>query len=238
MSIEKQVLLVESRDDEPAPDRADSVANSIAEVGGGGLPGVVGLTVSTVLEPLTGTPRALAVVQVWVEVSDGVKPGDVVEALVGDQAVETSSWSVEEIVFRAPVERESTTSTDSTASTKGINLFGTAFKRDDFTLDAFFDYWIDTHAHISGSVPGAGGYVVSRVRDARGFRAGTGTDAFVELWYPDRPTFDAAGASPQQADAWADVQRYAKTTGEFWITRERVVVAPPPTGPGTLEAGQ
>jgi uncharacterized protein (TIGR02118 family) len=236
MSIEKYVALVESRDEHPVPGSADSVAHTLADRGratAAGAPHLAGLTVSTPIESLTGAPRALAVVQAWIETSKQSSPRSTIEALVGDLDVDISSWRVEEIVFRAPVEREAA-GTDH----QRVNLFGTAFKRDDFGVDAFFDYWVHTHAPISGAVPGLGGYVVSRVRDAEGPRSDLDTDAFLELWYPDRPTFDAAGASPEQAEAWTDVQRYAKTTGEFWITREDVVVPPPATGAGTLEQGQ
>jgi uncharacterized protein (TIGR02118 family) len=240
MSIEKYVALLESREEHPDPGRAESVAHAVADRGpatAAGTPQLVGLTVSTPIESLTGTPRALAVVQAWIDTTHDTaeesSPRSLIDALVGDLEVDTSSWRVEEIVFRAPVEREAA-GTDH----QRVNLFGTAFKRDDFGADAFFDYWTNIHAPISGAVPGLGGYVVSRVRDAEGPRSDLNTDAFLELWYPDRPTFDAAGASPQQAEAWTDVQRYAKTTGEFWITREDVVVPPPATGAGTLEHRQ
>jgi uncharacterized protein (TIGR02118 family) len=232
MAIEKHVVLIESREDEPARAVAESVARELAERGrsraAGGGP-IVGLVVDTVTEPLTGTPRAIAVVQAWID-RDAGAPADELDALVTDPSVETSSWRVDEIVFRAPTERES-----APAPHERVNMIGTAFRRDDFTVDAFFDYWVNTHAHISGKVPGATGYVVSRVRDASGARADRGIDGFIELWYPDRATFDAAGATPEQDAAWADVQNYAKTTGEFWLTREEVVIPPPPTGPGTLE---
>lgn len=233
MSIEKHVVLVESRDEEPDAGLADTVVKTLAErarsITDGGAD-LAGLTVSAPVESLTGTQRALAVVQLWVDTARGVSPSSVIDTLVADLELETSSWRVQEIVFREPTEREV-----AGADHQRVNLFGTAFKRDDFEVDAFFDYWVNTHAPISGAVPGLGGYVVSRVQTAEGARQNLGTDAFIELWYPDRATFDAAGASPQQAEAWEDVQRYAKTTGEFWITREDVVVPPPATGPGTLE---
>ena len=236
MSIEKHVVLVESRDEQPDPELASTVATALAERGRSiseGGTDVAGLTISRPVESLTGTPRALAVLQLWVDASAGVSPRSVIDTLVAGLDLQTSSWHVQEIVFRAPTEREA-----AGADHQRVNLFGTAFKRDDFDVDAFFDYWVNTHAPISGSVPGLGGYVVSRVQSAEGARKDFGTDAFIELWYPDRATFDAAGASPQQAEAWTDVQRYAKTTGEFWITREDVVVPPPATGPGTLEQDQ
>ncbi|MEZ5098314.1 MAG: EthD domain-containing protein [Thermoleophilia bacterium] len=42
-----------------------------------------------------------------------------------------------------------------------IKMIGTAYKRDDFSKQAFFDYWRDVHAPITAGAPGIRGYVVS-----------------------------------------------------------------------------
>ena len=115
-----------------------------------------------------------------------------------------------------------------------IKLAGTAFRRDDFEPDAFFEYWTNVHAPIGGHLPGIGGYTVSRALSGRlGEEA---ADAIIEQWYPDEQAFnDAQGTEMAQA-AWNDVGNYAKTTGTaFWLLTETVVVEPPATGPGTLE---
>ena len=41
-------------------------------------------------------------------------------------------------------------------------------------------------------------------------------------------------ASPEEAEAWADVANYAKLTGTFRVVKEHVYVPPPITGPRTL----
>ncbi|MGH3217454.1 MAG: EthD family reductase [Streptosporangiaceae bacterium] len=188
-----------------------------------------GLVVSEVLKYLTEPNDVRALVQVWAEGSeDG---SEVLESLLSgtgwsDAAVD--AWQVREHVFRQPVERQSPG-----ASPHGVKLAGTAYRRDDFTPEAFFDYWRNVHAPISGSVPGVGGYVVSEVRGQLSGKLAP--DALLELWWPDEQTFEASGPTPEQAAAWEDVQRYAKTTGTFWLMRESVLVPPPPTGPGSLE---
>jgi uncharacterized protein (TIGR02118 family) len=189
-----------------------------------------GLVVSEVTKHLTESQDARALIQVWAEgpddasgVLDLAVPGD---GLGADVVVD--AWLVDELVFRQPVERESVG-----ASPDGVKLAGTAYRRDDFAPEAFFGYWQDVHAPISGSVPGLGGYVVSRVR--KQLAGGLSPDALLELWWPDMATFDASASAPQQAEAWEDVARYAKTTGTFWLMRESVLIPPPPTGPGSLE---
>ena len=113
-----------------------------------------------------------------------------------------------------------------------IKLIGTAYRRDDFSKEEFFRYWNEVHAPISGNVPGLRGYVVSEVTQK--LTGDLEADAFVELWWDDMEAFEKAGASPEQAAAWADVANYAKTTGTFWLVKEHVQIPPPVTGPGRL----
>lgn len=111
-----------------------------------------------------------------------------------------------------------------------IKLIGTAYKRDDFTTEEFFDYWFDVHAPISASLPGLRGYVVSEV--TRKLGGELETEAFVEQWYDDEAAWDRASATPTATQAWDDVANYAKTTGTFWVVKEHVIVPPPDRGPG------
>jgi uncharacterized protein (TIGR02118 family) len=195
---------------------------------------VRGLVVSTVLKYLTGPNDVRALLQVWVDGSaDGSADGGEVLNLVlpgeawSDGPVD--AWVVREHVYKQPVERQA-----AGASPDGVKLAGTAYRRDDFTPEAFFDYWRDVHSRISGKVPGLGGYVVSEVCEP--VRGESAPDALLELWWPDERTYEASASTPEQAAAWDDVPRYAKTTGTFWLLRETVLIPPPPTGPGTLEA--
>ena len=142
-----------------------------------------------------------------------------------------SSWLVEEIVFLAPVDRR-----PSGAHTR-LNLFGTAAKREDFTIEGFFDYWKTVHAPISSSIPGSSGYVVSRVRETVSAPIERTVDAFIELWYPSRDHQASANEHPLAAKAWEDVPNYACTDGQFWFTYEHVVIEPPDTGPGMFDSG-
>jgi uncharacterized protein (TIGR02118 family) len=106
-----------------------------------------------------------------------------------------------------------------------IKVIGTAYKRDDFTTEEFFDYWRDVHAPISAKAPGLRGYVVSEV--TRKLQGEVESEAFVEQWFDDEASFEAAGDSPEVAAAWEDVPRYAKTSGSFWIVKEHVIIPPP-----------
>lgn len=114
-----------------------------------------------------------------------------------------------------------------------LKAIGTAYRREDFTLAAFFDYWRDVHAPISAKAPGLGAYVVTET--GRKLAGEIEADAFVEQWWPDQATLDVAAASPEVAAAWADVANYARTDGTFWLCREHVFIAPPVAGPGLLE---
>ena len=193
---------------------------------------VRGLVVSTVLKYLTGPNDVRALLQVWADgPADG---GEVLDLVLPGEAWSdgpVDAWAVREHVYKQPVERQA-----AGASLDGVKLAGTAYRRDDFTLEAFFDYWRDVHSRISGKVPGLGGYVVSEIRErARGELA---PDALLELWWPDERTYEASASTSEQAAAWEDVPRYAKTTGTFWLLRETVLIPPPPTGPGALEAAE
>lgn len=105
-----------------------------------------------------------------------------------------------------------------------LKILGSAYKLDSFTTEAFFAYWRDVHGPLSAKAPGLRGYVVSEVTSRL---SGTvHADGFVEQWWPDQATLDAANASPEVAVAWADVANYAATTGTFWLVREHVLRAP------------
>lgn len=114
-----------------------------------------------------------------------------------------------------------------------IKVIGTAYKREDFTTEEFFRYWREVHAPISARAPGLRGYVVSEV--VRKLEGGElESDAFVEQWFDDEAAMDRASTSPEVEAAWADVPKYAKLTGTWWVTKEHVYIPPPITGPGSL----
>ncbi len=114
-----------------------------------------------------------------------------------------------------------------------IKVIGTAYRRDDYTPEAFMKYWLEVHGPISAKTPGMRGYVVSEV--VRKLQGELVSEAFVEQWWDDEAAFERASTSPEMADAWLDVQKYAKTTGTFWLTKEHVLVPPPPSGPELLK---
>jgi len=106
-----------------------------------------------------------------------------------------------------------------------IKTIGTAYKRDDFTHDEFFDYWMNVHAPISREAPGLRGYVVTEL--LRRIGGELEVDGFVEQWYDDEAALERATNSPAGQAAWADVGNYAKTTGTFWVAKQHIIVPPP-----------
>ena len=169
-------------------------------------------------------------VQAWIEGSSGADAESVLAHLTGAVGAKVSSWRVEEIAFLAPVDRRPS------GEHSRLNLFGTAAKREDFTTEGFFDYWKTVHAPISASIPGSSGYVVSRIHETVNAPVERTVDAFIELWYPNRDSHASANAHPLAAKAWDDVANYARTDGQFWLTYEHVVVAPPDTGRGMFDS--
>lgn len=120
-----------------------------------------------------------------------------------------------------------------------IKLIGTAYKRDDFTTQEFFDYWRDKHAPLSAQSGALRGYVTSEVirrLENPNNPSGEGeiqVDAFVEQWWDDEETFYKAMSTQNESDAWKDVMNYAKPIGQFWVVKEHVYV-PPPISRGSL----
>jgi uncharacterized protein (TIGR02118 family) len=113
-----------------------------------------------------------------------------------------------------------------------IKCLGTAYKRDDFTTEEFFRYWIDVHAPISRKIAGVKGYVVNEV--VRRLMGEFVTEAFVEQWFDDEAAFESSRGTPELEAAWEDVGKYARTDGTFWLVKEHVII-PPPTEPGYVK---
>jgi uncharacterized protein (TIGR02118 family) len=113
-----------------------------------------------------------------------------------------------------------------------IKAIGTAYRREDFSMEEFIRYWLDVHAPISAKAPGLRGYVVSEV--LRKVQGELQADAFVEQWFDDEDAFVRAGETPEVAAAWADVPNYAKTTGTFWLVKEHILIPPPARDRGLL----
>ena len=191
---------------------------------------VRGLVMSEVIDTLRGELHAEAFVASWWDdgvfaARNGGTDGAEAPSWGSPATLPGTWWLTTEHVYKTPRYEH--------PPGDRLKVVGTAYRRDDFTVRAFFDYWRDIHAPISGMAPGLSAYVVSEV--IQRLSGDNDAEAFVEQWWPDRTTLDIASASPEIARAWEDVQKYAKPTGTFWVTREHVEIAPPYTGPGTLE---
>ena len=145
MGVQKYVVLLDADHAVTSDERGDVVGRLVERADG--VDGLVGLTVGSLNDSLTGPAETVAVVQAWID--DSAEAGAVLGQLTGSVDAKVSSWLVEEIVFLAPVDRRVS------EEHSRLNLFGTAAKREDFTAEGFFDYWKTVHAPISSSIPAA-----------------------------------------------------------------------------------
>lgn len=209
------------------PQRRDRLITALRDrwlPGGTAGPGLRGLVYSDVIRSFDESSPVRGAIQLW---TDGPAGDPLPDGALGEDAG-LDSWVVREWVIKEPVERQA-----AQYPAGVVKLIGSAFRRPDFTVDAFFRYWMDTHSHISAKVPGVGGYVVSQVLapepvDGR-------ADAYIEQWIASEEIFDASADTPEAAAAWEDVPNYALTTGVFWLMRETVLFTPPATGAGRHE---
>lgn len=224
----KVIGLVQRHAPAAASSSAAGLVAALADAGApvrSAAPGLQGSIVSEVLGRDRGQLDAAWVVEQW---WDGDHLPETLVAGLAEGEQPWSFWATREHVLRSP---------DADRPQSGIGtrlkVLGTAYRRHDFSVDAFFAYWRDVHGPISAKAPGLLGYVVSEVLSQLG--DGDGVDGFVEQWWPDEDTYLRASDSPEVAVAWEDVQRYAQTTGTFWRTREHVLIAPRSQSPGLLE---
>ena len=133
------------------------------------------------------------------------RPGKLGDGVVVD------AWTVREHVFRQPRRRQSRG-----GSPGGVKLAGTATGATTSRSRPSLSIGENVHAADLGERARA-----RRLRRLGGpepvERQRSRPDALLELWWPDEATFEASGDAPQQAAAWEDVPRYAKTTGMFWL---------------------
>ena len=228
MSVVKFISLVPATSAGPSGSEMVEAIAAEWRASGDRLP-VEGLIVGELLDQVSPGLEVAVTVQWWAEETLDV---DAVTALLGTAGGTTApgvpTWRLREHVYRRPGDRLRP-GTDP----ERVNLFGTARRRADFDQASFFRYWDEVHAPISARTPGLRGYVASEVLDRHS--GDLDIHGFVELWWPDRATFEASGDTPEQAAAWEDVGNYAETTGTFWVTREHVLVPPPETGPGSQD---
>ena len=202
-----------------------------------GSPSPCGLVVMEVLERLRGDLTADVFVEEWW--AEPLETRAAESVLWRDAGARLAALGVEDVwlarehVLRRPTyDDRGTLEGGGGQAARRRKVIGTAYRRDDFTPEVFFEYWRTVHAPISGRAPGLDGYIVSEVVAAAGR---THTEAFVEQWWPDQATLDAAATSPEVEVAWLDVANYAKTTGTFWLVREHVARRPEYLSPGLLE---
>lgn len=225
------IALVSAPESAWGRERSDALIVSLRDrwlPGGEAVAGLRGLVYSEVFRQFDETSRVRAAIQLWTDGPQGSADGDLLSASSLGDDLELESWLVREWVIKEPVERQARS-----YPTEVVKLMGSAFRRPDYSVDAFFRYWMDTHSYIGAKVLGVGGYVVSQVLSPEPVNGLT--DAYIEQWITSEKIFDASGDTPEAAAAWQDVPNYALTSGVFWLMRETVLLTPPASGPGLHE---
>lgn len=193
---------------------------------------VEGLVVGEILETVEpipeGAPYGGVVVHWWADSKTANPVPQLIEGSAYASQTRVTTWQVREHVYRRPVER-----LQPGVDPAGISMFGTAYRRGDFTLEEFFRYWDDIHAPISVRLPGMGGYISAEIEEH--VEGDLQVDGLVELWWPSKETLDAAEQTPENEAAWADVGEYAEEKGAFWLLGSHVLIVPPDAGPGSLD---
>jgi len=204
-------------------------------------PGLRGYVVSEVVRKLTGDLEVEAFVEQWWDdeaafraASQTPEAAAAWEDVANYARTDGTFWLSQEESYISPVYPDAGLLRGGAGGAPGgLKMIGSAHKRDDFTTEAFFEYWRSVHAPLGGKAPGLLGYVVTQLGER--IAGDISCDAFISLWWPDEESFNAAGASQEQAAAWADVANYARTDGTFWLCREHVFISPPPYAPGVLQ---
>ena len=204
------------------------------------VPGLRAYVVTEVVGQLAGDLEVDAFVEQWFDDVDSYRvaaASDEAAAAWDDVAnyarTDGNFWVAREHVLRGRAYSDPGLLRGGTGGEPGrVKMVGAAKRRDDFSVDAFFDYWRDVHAPIGGAAPGMEGYVISQLDEV--VAGDLEIDAFIELWWPSEDSFQGAGSSPEMAVAWEDVGNYARTDQPFWLGRELILIAPPATGPGLL----
>jgi len=97
------------------------------------------------------------------------------------------------------------------------------YRRPELTADQFHRHMRETHGPLAMSLPGLRKYVQNFAsKDAA--RQPAGWDAIVELYFEDRPSMEAAWASPQGAASDADLAAFADLTRTTWSIVDEVTV--------------
>ncbi len=196
-------------------------------------PGLLGYVVSEVIRKIQGELEVHAFVEQWWDDEEAFQAAAATpeaaaawDDVANYARTDGTFWLAREEPFVSPVYPDAGALRGGAGvPAGGAKMIGTARRREDFTLDAFFEHWRSVHAPLGRQAPHLTGYVVTRLGDR--IAGDMDIDAFVTLWWPDEQQMDAAMGSPELATAWADVANYARSDGTFWLCREHVLIAPP-----------
>ena len=97
------------------------------------------------------------------------------------------------------------------------------YRRPEWTHEQFRRHMREIHGPLAMNLPGLRKYVQNFVSNDPQ-RKPPGWDAVVELYFDDRPSMEAAWASPQGAASDADLETFADLTRTAWSTVDEVIV--------------
>jgi len=89
-------------------------------------------------------------------------------------------------------------------------------RRDDMSADDFSSWWLDEHAPLAAQLPGVRRIVFNLVADA------DDVDGVSELWFDDRPSFDAAYATELGRQVAADSMAHVRSRTRLFVTEHSV----------------
>lgn len=102
-------------------------------------------------------------------------------------------------------------------------------------VEAFQDYWLDTHGPIVSKLPGLARYVQSHAR-LGGYRRGEPAfDGIAEVWFADKEALAAVGSTPELAAAREDEPNFIDTDQLIELVVDDHVIKDGPVPPDGIK---
>lgn len=103
-----------------------------------------------------------------------------------------------------------------------IKLIALVKKKAGMPVDAFRDYWINTHAPLARRIPGMRGYRINVANDP-GDMPQAPYHGSAEIWFDDRPAMVAGLGSPENDVAGGDTANFADEV-TFLVCEDEAIV--------------
>lgn len=103
-----------------------------------------------------------------------------------------------------------------------IKLIALVKKKTGMPIEAFREYWINTHAPLARRIPGMRGYRIN-VADDPGDMPQASYDGSAEIWFDDRLAMVAGLSSPENDVAGSDTANFADEV-TFLVCEDEAIV--------------